>query len=85
MNAFKADPLNQFAKEKPVLFYFIITAAFYAVFFISWDLFLAASDCGPMPTKPRLVATGYIFLMSFSTTWGIKKRWKRIEKEANHH
>lgn len=81
LNAFKADPLNQFVKDKPVISFIIIASVFYTLVFISWDLFLAASECGPMPTMPRLKMTGQLMLMSASITWGIKVRWKRIEKE----
>ena len=83
LNAFKADPLNQFVKDKPVFSFIIIVSVIYTLVFISWDLFSAASECEPMPTIPRLKITGKLILISASVTWGIKLRWKRIEKKAN--
>ncbi len=80
INAFKADPLNNFAKTKPILFFAITTSIFYTVFFISLDIFLAAAKATSPPTLIRLKICGYIIIMSLSITMRIRRRWKRIEK-----
>jgi len=76
--------MNKFANDKPVLFFAITVSIFYTVFFISLDIFLAASESTSPPTLIRLKITGYILLWSLATMIGIKNRWKKIRKvEAN--